>query len=49
LVYTVKKIIALLLMAAVLLSGSIGCEGEKDKDKKKADTTKKDDAAKPKP
>jgi hypothetical protein len=40
---TVKKFIVMLFMAAFLFSTVVGCEGEKKKEDKKADTTKKDD------
>jgi hypothetical protein len=36
LVSTVKKIIAMLLMAAFLFTGAVGCEGEKKPEKDKA-------------
>jgi hypothetical protein len=43
LVSTVKKIIAMLLMAAFLFAGAVGCEGEKKPEKEKDKAGKKDE------
>ena len=43
LVSTVKKIIAMLLMAAFLFAGTVGCEGEKKPEKDKDKTKKEKD------